>query len=80
MPNFDFKTTKERRMLQLNDLDELWLEAYKSSKMYKQRTKQWHDKDIMKKWFMKGDISLLFNSKLMLFSGKVRSHCALLRK
>jgi len=30
-------------MLQLNELDELRLEAYETSKIYKERTKKWHD-------------------------------------
>jgi len=39
----------EKRMLQLSKLDEPRLEAYKSSKIYKEKTKQQHDKNIMKK-------------------------------
>jgi len=51
-------------MLQLSELDELQLEAYESFKIYKDMTKRWHDKHIMKKRFRKGDMDLLFNSKL----------------
>jgi len=69
--NFDLKAVGERRFLQLNELDELRLEAYESSHIYK--TKKWHNKHIMKKRFKKGDMVLLFNSRLRLFSGKLKS-------
>jgi len=36
-------------------------------------TKRWHDKHIMKKWFEEDDMVLLFNSKLWLFSSRLRS-------
>jgi len=39
-PNFDPKAAGERRMLQLNELDELRLEVYESSKIYKERNKK----------------------------------------
>jgi len=57
--------------LQLNELNELRLEAYESSCIYKERTKKWYDKHIMKKRFEKGDMVLLFNLRLRLFSGKL---------
>ena len=43
------------------------------SKIYKERAKQWHDEHIIKKRFDEGDMVLLFNSKLWLFWGKLRS-------
>ena len=73
MLNFDHKVAGERRMLQLRELDELRLEAYESSKIYKERTKRWHDKHVMRKQFEEGDMVLLFNSKLRLFLGRLRS-------
>jgi len=71
--NFDRKAAGERRFLQLNKLDELRLEAYESLCIYKERTNKWHDKHIMKKRFEKGDIMLLFNSRLRLFPSKLKS-------
>jgi len=38
-PNFDLKTTVEKRLLQLNELEEIRSNAYESSKMYKEWTK-----------------------------------------
>ena len=74
MLNFDFKAAKPRRMLQINDLDELKLEGYESSKICKERTNHWHEKHIMKKQSEEGAIVFYyFNSKLRLFSDKLKS-------
>ena len=62
----------EKRLLQLNELDELHLEAYESSQIYKERTKHWHDKHILNKRFKVGDLVFLFNSKPRSFPGKLR--------
>ena len=47
MRNFDLKVPYEKRLLQLNELDELKFETYKRSKIYKERIKRRHDKQIM---------------------------------
>ncbi|CAM8880537.1 unnamed protein product [Rhodiola kirilowii] len=70
--NFDMKATGEKRLLQLNELDEIRLDSYKSSKIY-ERTRRWHDKLILKKQFSVGDKVLLFNSRYKLFPGKFKS-------
>src|SRR5436190_16990172 len=41
--------------------------------MYKERTKYWHDKHIKLKYFEPGQKVLLFNSRLRLFLGKLKS-------
>ena len=71
--NFDWKSAEEKRMLQLNELEEIRLNAYDSSQLYKERTKRWHDKFINRREFREGDLVLLFNSRLKLFPGKLRS-------
>ena len=71
--NFDIKPAAERRLVQLNELDEIRLNAYESSQIYKERTKAIHDKKIILKQFTKGDKVLLFNSRLKIFPGKLRS-------
>ena len=38
--NFDFKATKEEKLLQLNELEELRDEAYDNAKIYKDKTKK----------------------------------------
>ena len=42
--NLDLHSTGEKRLLQLNELDEFGNEAYESAQIYKERTKIWHDK------------------------------------
>ena len=41
--NFDLKTTREERLLQLSELEELRNEAYDNARIYKDKTKKWHD-------------------------------------
>ena len=61
-------------MLQLNELDELRRNAYDSSRIYREKTKAWHDKHLMHNEELKpGQQVLLFNSRLKLFPGKLRS-------
>ena len=71
--NFDFKVAKEERLLQLNELEELRNEAYDSARIYKDKTKKWHDQRILRKEFKAGDQVLLFNSILRLFLRKLKS-------
>lgn len=56
----------------LHELDELRLDAYENARIYKERTKRWHDKRILRRDFQEGDLVLLFNSRLkQVFSGKM---------
>ncbi|MCI56404.1 hypothetical protein A2U01_0077655, partial [Trifolium medium] len=48
-------------------------QAYESSKLYKEKVKNYHDKRILNKDFKPGQMVLLFNSRLKLFSGKLKS-------
>ena len=65
--NCDFKVDKEKRLLQKNELEELRNEAYDNAKIYKDKTKKWHDYKIMRKEFRVGKLVLLCNSKLKPF-------------
>ena len=60
-------------MLQLNKMEEFRNNAYENARIYKERTKRWHDKYIMPIDFKKGQKVLLFNSHLRLFLSKLRS-------
>ncbi|XP_074301018.1 uncharacterized protein LOC141632365 [Silene latifolia] len=71
--NYDLKSSQEKRLLDLNLLDEFRLDAYENAKLYKQRTKKYHDKKILRKELKEGDLVLLLNPRLKLFSGKLRS-------
>ena len=59
--------------MQLNELDEIRHLAYESSKIYKEKTKAYHDKKIISRHFEPNDQVLLYNSRLTLFPGKLRS-------
>ena len=54
-------------------MDEFQNDAYENAKIYKEQTKKWHDKQILRREFAPGQQVLLFNSRLKLFSGKLRS-------
>nr|GEZ24646.1 reverse transcriptase domain-containing protein [Tanacetum cinerariifolium] len=71
--NFDLKTTGDHRKLQLNELNKLRDQAYENSLIYKERTKKLHDDKIKNCIFNAGDQVLLFNSRLKIFSGKLKS-------
>ncbi|XP_039684997.1 uncharacterized protein [Medicago truncatula] len=71
--NLDPKLAGEKRKLQLSELEELRMDAYENARIYKERTKKWHDKHIIKKDFKSADLVLLFNSRLKVFRGKLRS-------
>ncbi|XP_020203761.1 uncharacterized protein LOC109789258 [Cajanus cajan] len=71
--NFDPKACGEKRKSQLHELEEMRLNAYQSSRQYKERVKAYHDKKILKRDFRPGQSVLLFNSRLKLFPGKLRS-------
>ncbi|GJX20055.1 gag-pol polyprotein [Tanacetum coccineum] len=64
----------EKRMFQLYELDELRHQAYENSRLYKARTKVWHDRKLrMRKEFKQGNKVLLFHSKYKFKQPKIRS-------
>jgi len=71
--NFDLKTAGEKRLLDLNLLDEWRNEAYESAKLFKEKVKIWHDKKIKRKEFKVGDQVLLYNSRFKFSAGKLAS-------
>ena len=71
--NINLDDASKLRKLQINELEELRNDAYENSKIYKDKTKAFHDKNIMRKSFEIGQKVLLYNSRLHLFSGKLRS-------
>ncbi|KAM1804283.1 hypothetical protein ACFX12_030165 [Malus domestica] len=71
--NLDLDVTGMNRKLQLNELEEIRNEAYENARIYKEKTKAFHDKMIRGKPFSIGQKMLLFNSHLRYFPGKLRS-------
>ncbi|CAN6721162.1 unnamed protein product [Malus baccata var. baccata] len=71
--NMDLDATGIHRKIQLNELEEIRHEAYENARIYKEKTKAFHDKMIRGKSFSIRQKVLLFNSRLRLFPGKLRS-------
>ncbi|GJZ11691.1 reverse transcriptase domain-containing protein [Tanacetum coccineum] len=68
--NYDLLTTGDQRKVQMNELRD---QAYKNSLIYKEKTKRIHDSKIKNRVFNLGDRVLLFNSRLKIFSGKLKT-------
>lgn len=65
------KEVRKERKLQPQELEEIQLQVYENFKLYK-KVKNYHDKRTLKD-FYEGKKVLLFNSKLKLMNGKLRS-------
>ncbi|XP_076895260.1 uncharacterized protein LOC143547819 [Bidens hawaiensis] len=72
--NLDLTQAAKNRYLQIHEVEDLRDEAYARSWSYKERTKALHDRKLKKvKEFKCGDRVLVYNSRLKLFPGKLRS-------
>lgn len=63
----------KKRILTIEELEEWRDTTYESARIYKDKTKRQHDKRIKGKNLISGMKVLLFNSRLKLFPGKLRS-------
>ncbi|XP_028771981.1 uncharacterized protein LOC114729174 [Neltuma alba] len=73
MCNMDLEESGLERKLQLQELEEMRLDAYESSRIYKEKTKQIHDQKILRKHFQAGDQVLLFKARFALKPGKFKT-------
>ena len=71
--NFDLKAASSKRLLDINELDEIRLDTYKSALLYKEKTKRWHDQRLIRREFKVGDLVLVYNSRLKFFAEKLKS-------
>ncbi|KAL4369314.1 hypothetical protein GQ457_05G015090 [Hibiscus cannabinus] len=71
--NFDAQLAGEQRLLDLNEMEEFKAQAYENAKLYKEKTKKWHDQMLLPRHFQVGQQVLLYNSRLRLFQGKLKS-------
>ncbi|XP_038896290.1 uncharacterized protein K02A2.6-like [Benincasa hispida] len=71
--NFDLTSTRKVWKFQLNQLIEWRKDVYENAKIYKEKTKKWHDERINDRTFTEGQQVLLFNARLRLFPGKLKS-------
>ena len=67
-----FSEEEQIRLLQMNELKELRNEAYYKARIYN-KMKKWHDQKVLRKEFKVGEQVLLYNSKLKLFPGNLKS-------
>ncbi|GKB59236.1 reverse transcriptase domain-containing protein [Tanacetum coccineum] len=68
--NYDLLTAGDQQKVQMNELRH---QVYKNSLIYKEKTKRIHDSKIKNRVFNVGDRILLFNSRLKIFSGKLKT-------
>ncbi|GJQ91174.1 reverse transcriptase domain-containing protein [Tanacetum coccineum] len=72
--NMDLTLASRSRLMQINELAELRDGAYDNTRIYKERTKKWHDSRLCgDKDFKVGDKVLLYNSRLKMYPGKLKS-------
>nr|GEW72141.1 reverse transcriptase domain-containing protein [Tanacetum cinerariifolium] len=71
--NFDLAVAGDHQKVQLNELNELRDHAYENSLINKEKTKRIHNFKIKNRVFNVGDRVLLFNSRLKIFSGKLKT-------
>nr|GEX62131.1 reverse transcriptase domain-containing protein [Tanacetum cinerariifolium] len=72
--NYDLLTAGDHLKVQLNELNELRDQAYENSLIYKEETKRIHDSKIKDRLFNVDDRVLLFNFRLKIFLGKLKTH------
>jgi hypothetical protein len=71
--NLDLEAAGDKRKLDLNELEEIRNEAYESAALFKTKTKWLHDKKLKVKEFAPAQKVLLYDSRLRLYPGKLRS-------
>ncbi|KAL7607470.1 uncharacterized protein LOC111917754 [Lactuca sativa] len=63
-----------QRKLEIQELEEIRNEAFESSRIYKDKTKAFHDKYLSRKTFEIGQKVLLYDSRLKWFSVEIKSN------
>ncbi|XP_039010225.1 uncharacterized protein LOC120138907 [Hibiscus syriacus] len=75
--HFDNKLTAklagEQRLLELNELEEFTTHSYENARIYKEKTKKWHDQKLMPRYFHIGKQVFLTIPVLNFFPGKLKS-------
>jgi len=71
--NENLNEVGHNRKLQMNELEEVRNESFKNARISKIHIKNLHDRHINRKNFKVGQYVLLYDSKLHLFLGKLKS-------
>jgi len=72
--NYDLTTTGEERRVQLSELEKIRSEAYGSARLSKETAKLVYNRMILRKDFPSCMKVVLYDSRLHLFLGMLRSH------
>ncbi|KAL4282544.1 hypothetical protein GQ457_16G019500 [Hibiscus cannabinus] len=62
--NMDWETAGQKRLLDINELEEIRHRTYDNAKIYKEKTKKWHDRKILPKEYQPGQQSSLYRNIL----------------
>lgn len=54
-----YENAAEKRLLNLNELEEISWGAYENSRIYNEKIKKWHDRKLLKKQFELRQLALL---------------------
>nr|XP_009622732.2 uncharacterized protein LOC104114079 [Nicotiana tomentosiformis] len=71
--NLDIEVTGTSIVTEFHELDEFRYPTFESTRLYKERMKMMHDKNILEQSLKPGDRVLIYNSRLRLFPGKLKS-------
>lgn len=71
--NFDLDAAGAKRLLDLNELEEIRMESYDLASDYKVRTKKYHDSQIVPKTIVVGQKVLCYQSRLHLHPGTLNT-------
>ncbi|XP_075077887.1 uncharacterized protein LOC142164241 [Nicotiana tabacum] len=71
--NLDIEAVGTTRITELHELDDFRYLAFESTRLYKERMKRLHDQNIVERHFSPEDKVLIYNSRLRLFRGKLKS-------
>ncbi|XP_019224264.1 PREDICTED: uncharacterized protein LOC109205951 [Nicotiana attenuata] len=71
--NLDMEIASTSRVIELHELDEFHYHDFESTRLYKERMKTMHDKNILERNFKPGDGVFQYNSRLKLFRVKLMS-------
>ncbi|XP_028757343.1 uncharacterized protein LOC114716480 [Neltuma alba] len=71
--NFNLEEASLNRLLQIQELEEMRLDTYNSSDIYKQKTKLVHDANILRKKFKEGDKVLRYQAQFKFKKGKFKT-------
>ncbi|XP_019244547.1 PREDICTED: uncharacterized protein LOC109224421 [Nicotiana attenuata] len=69
----DPEAAGQNRLTEMHELEEFRYQAFESTRLYMDRMRKMHDKHIVDRDFKPGDMVLLYNSRLRLFPGKLKS-------